>query len=51
MDKLWIKEWNIGRVCIAIANEWLWGYERDAFGRNWYLGFFSVSIFDDDEEI
>ena len=50
MGKFWIKEWNIGRVCIAIANEWLCGYYCDGHGRYFYLGYISLGVFNREEE-
>lgn len=50
MSEFWIKEWNIGRVCISVCNEWLLGYDNDKYGRSLYLGFISLTLFDGDED-
>lgn len=50
MNELKIKELYITpRICISVANEWLVGYERDEYGRSWYVGFVALTLFNDED--
>jgi len=51
MDGFWLKEWYITpRICIAVANEWLLGYDRDRYGRSFFLGFIALTIYNKDDD-